>query len=56
MEDLSWQAESALKEKKRQERERRISEHQRRKAEREMLRGADRGAAAAAQLAAVKLS
>ena len=53
MEDLSWQAETAIKEKKRQERERKISEHQRRKMEKEMMRN---NAAGGGQFSAVKLS
>ena len=53
MEDMSWEAENAIREKKKLERERRLCEHQQRKAEKEMSR---QSARAAGQFSAVKLS
>ena len=52
-EDLSWQAEAAIKEKRRLERERKIAEHQRLKMEKESARNMKREGG---QFSAVKLS
>ena len=51
-EDLSWEAESAIRDKKRVDREKRLNEHQRRKQEKEMSRSAVKSG----QFSAVKLS
>ncbi|KAK3086998.1 hypothetical protein FSP39_000166 [Pinctada imbricata] len=51
MEDLSWEAEAAIKQSRKHEQQRRLQEHQRRKLEKENLRSKKEG-----QLSAVKLS
>ena len=51
-EDLSWEADAAIREKRRMERERKIAEHQRKKMEKETMRNAKHNA----PFSAVKLS